>query len=153
MPLSLKNKSNSLAACRKMSGPPVQQVEAYRGVANKRDVDDDDISGETDNPLAVPALQTQLDEQKAENRSLKAQVSGVQQQLRDAQPAQKSKKSKKSKNSKRTLPPLHAADDNIAEARIAEGDTVIARLSTTIAVIRHVQSDEHQHLMTDSPPG
>ena len=150
MPLSLKNKSNSLAACRKMSGPPVQQVEAYRGVANKRDVDDDDISGETDNPLAGPALQTQLDEQKAENRSLKAQVSGVQQQLRDAQPAQKSKKSK---ISKRTLPPLHAADDNNAEARITEGDTVIARPSTTIAVIRHVQSDEHQHLMTDSPPG
>ena len=79
MPLSLKNKSNSLAACRKMSGPSIQQVEAYRGpdVANERDFDDDDTYGGTENPLAVPALQTQVDE-------LKAQLSGLQQQLRDA---------------------------------------------------------------------
>ena len=66
-----------------MSGPPVQQVEAYRGVANESDDDDDDDThGETDNPLAVPALQTQLDEQKAENRLLAAQLSGLQQQVR-----------------------------------------------------------------------
>jgi hypothetical protein len=104
-----------------MSGPPVQQVEAYRGVAkealvNERDFDDDDRYGETDNPLAVPALQTQLDEQKAEGRLLRAQLSGLQQQLRDATLAPKGK---------RRLPPAHAADDFIAEARIAAGGSFI----------------------------
>ena len=95
----------------------MQQVEAHRGVAKEthikeRDFDDDGMCGETDNPLVAPALQTQLAEQKADNQLLKAQISDAQRQLRDATLAPKGK---------RRLPPAHAADDFIAEARIAAG--------------------------------